>query len=341
MDSPKKSKEAYEIYEEIIIKDNYKLSLGLSNNKYLIIELTENEKSINKKYTIQLSLQDLMQKSKIFKTCDSINECINLIKKLYQEKLLSIIPMENSVKIHFSEFMLSKEFDIILEVKKIEPKEIIEQLSNKVKQLEEKIENLENWKKEVEKKINGYIEKKQVEEIDSKIITKKEEIEFLEKCLKKDDPIFSKKNIQFKLLYRATKDGDGCSVFHSRVDKKYNVLFIIQTIKGLKFGGYTEQTWEGDNPKEDNNLFAFSLDYFKKYNPIKGKKCMSPDKTRGPRFEPWIIWTGENFLSQNGNTCEKSSASNYFEGFSKDYEINNGELYFTINEFEAFQIIMS
>ena len=54
-----------------------------------------------------------------------------------------------------------------------------------------------------------------------------------------------------------------------------------------------------------------------------------------------IIWTGENFLSQNGNTCEKSSASNYFEGFSKDYEINNGELYFTINEFEAFQIIMS
>ena len=224
MDSPKKSKEAYEIYEEIIIKDNYKLSLGLSNNKYLIIELTENEKSINKKYTIQLSLQDLMQKSKIFKTCDSINECINLIKKLYQEKLLSIIPMENSVKIHFSEFMLSKEFDIILEVKKIEPKEIIEQLSNKVKQLEEKIENLENWKKEVEKKINGYIEKKQVEEIDSKIITKKEEIEFLEKCLKKDDPIFSKKNIQFKLLYRATKDGDGCSVFHSRVDKKYNYM---------------------------------------------------------------------------------------------------------------------
>ena len=112
--------------------------------------------------------------------CDNINECITLIKKLYQEKLMTLIPMENNTKIHFNEFMLSKEFDILLEAKKIEPKEIIEQLSNKVKILEEKIEDLEKWKKEVETKINGYVENNQLVEIDSKIINKKEEIEFLE-----------------------------------------------------------------------------------------------------------------------------------------------------------------
>ena len=159
--------------------------------------------------------------------------------------------------------------------------------------------------------------------------------------MKKNDPILNKKNIQFKLLYRASKDGDGCTVFHSKCDKKANVLFIIQTLKGLKFGGYTEQTWEGETAKEDNNIFAFSLDHFKKYNCIKGKKCMNPAKDRGPRLESWVIWTGEKFLSQKGETCTKSSASNYFEGFSYDYEINNGEMYFTINEFEAFQIIMT
>ena len=83
---------------------------------------------------------------------------------------MSIIPMENIIKIHFGEFMLSKEFDIVLEANKIESKEIIEQLSNTVKQLEEKIENFEKWKKEVDKKINGYVETKTLNEIDSEII---------------------------------------------------------------------------------------------------------------------------------------------------------------------------
>ena len=78
----------------------------------------------------------------------------------------------------------------------------------------------------------------------------------------------------------------------------------------------------------------------KKYNAIKGKKIMSPDSKRGPRFESWVIWIGENFFSKTGETCSKSSASNYFDGFIKDYEINNGEMNFNLNEFEAFQIIM-
>ena len=233
MESPIEStKDNYEIYEEFNLQNNYKLSIGASNNSnYLVIELTENTKSIYKKYKTQLTLSDLIKKSKSFKMCDNINECITLIKKLYQEKLMTVIPMEKNMKIHFNEFMLSKEFDILLEAKKIEPKEIIEQLSNKVKQLEEKIEDLEKWKKEVETKINGYVENKQLVEIDSKIINKKEEIKFLEKSLKKNDPILNKKKIEFKLLYRASKDGDSCSTFHSKCDKKQNVLFVIQTIK--------------------------------------------------------------------------------------------------------------
>ena len=68
---------------------------------------------------------------------------------------------------------------------------------------------------------------------------------------------------------------------------------------------------------------------------------MCPAKDRGPRFEPWVIWIGENFLSRNGETCTKDSALNYFEGFTKDYELNNGEKNFNLNEFEAFQIIMT
>ena len=154
--------------------------------------------------------------------------------------------------------------------------------------------------------------------------------------------MLSKKNIQYKLLYRASRDGDSSYTFHSKCDQKVNVLFVIQTIKGLKFGGYTEKTWEvTGSAKRDNNLFVFSLDYLKKYNCIKGKENMNPDKERGPRIGNWIIWVGQKFMANPGETCSKESALNYFEGLSKDYEINNGEKKFNINEFEAFQIIMT
>lgn len=277
----------FQISEQIDLPKKYKLLIGSSNDNCLIIDIIEKNKLNNKKYRIKLTLNDLIKKSKTFKMCDSINDCITLIKKLCKEKIISIIPKENNfINIHFKEFMLSQEFDILLEGIKPDQKEIIEQLSNKVIQLEEKLENLEKWKKEIENKIIGYTEQSQIlNSLDSKIINKKEEIDFLEKCLKKDDPLLSKKNIQFKLLYRASRDGDSSYTFHSKCDQKVNVLFVIQTLKGLKFGGYTEQTWEvTGSAKTDNNLFVFSLDYLKKYNCIKGKQNMSPDKDRGPRI---------------------------------------------------------
>ena len=118
-------------------------------------------------------------------------------------------------------------------------------------------------------------------------------------------------------------------------------MFLIRTLKGIKFGGYSDKTWEGNQPKIDDNAFVFSLDLMKKYSSIQGKKIMNPDKDRGPRFRGWVIWIGQNILSELGETCSKSSALNYFNDFSKDYEINNGEIKFNLNEFEAFQIIMS
>jgi hypothetical protein len=184
-----------------------------------------------------------------------------------------------------------------------------------------------------------------LDKFDSIIINKKEEIEFLEKCLKKDNP-FLNKNIQFNLLYRASRDGENSSVFHAKCDNKPNLLFVVQTSKGLKFVGYSEQTWEGESCKEESckedvNAFAYSLDYLKKYNSVKGKKIMVPASDRGPRFGPWIIWIGENFLSKSGETCKKESGLKYFEGITKDYELNNGEHRFNLTEFEAFQIIMT
>ena len=47
----------------------------------------------------------------------------------------------------------------------------------------------------------------------------------------------------------------------------------------------------------------------------------------------------DNCLSNpNSYTCTKSNADVSFYGFEKDYELNNGEQNFTIQEMETFQI---
>ena len=164
---------------EIELNDNYHMSMGESDDKFLTIDLIE--KKNNKRYRAKLTLDDLVKKSKTFKICDNFNECISLIRSLCQENIISVITKNNTTpKIHFNKFMLSQEFDILLLENELNQKEIIYQLSNKIKQLEEKVESLEKWKKNAEKElIENYKEKKMLEKIDSIIINKKEEIDFL------------------------------------------------------------------------------------------------------------------------------------------------------------------
>ena len=41
----------------------------------------------------------------------------------------------------------------------------------------------------------------------------------------------------------------------------------------------------------------------------------------------------------NSNTCSVSQS--HYEGITKDYEINNGECYFIVQEIEVFQILLN
>ena len=51
------------------------------------------------------------------------------------------------------------------------------------------------------------------------------------------------------------------------------------------------------------------------------------------------IRTYDNFLARKDcHTCTKSDAEKSFYGFEKDYELNNGEQNFTVQEMETFQI---
>ena len=189
-----------------------------------------------------------------------------------------------------------------------------------------------------------------MKKIDSVIIKEKKEIEFLENRLKNNDPILMKKNITFKLLYRATKDGNSPESFHQKCDNIKGTLTIMKTSKGMRFGGYTECTWNADpkkggqNKKDNNGIgFCYSLDLFKIYNNTNeaGSTIRCYEK-EGPDFYGGDCYMFDIYFPINSNTATYTGytvKNNSFGKFEKDYEINNGESKFVLQELEIFQIL--
>lgn len=118
-----------------------------------------------------------------------------------------------------------------------------------------------------------------------------------------------------------------------------NTLWIIQTIKGIKFGGYTETIINDSGENIDSNAFVFSLDKMKIYEYWKKDKstvCHSKNWGHIFRNDAFVI-RNNNFFSFNKHTLGTKQASN-FGIMNIDNELNNGEDYFTVRELEVFQI---
>ena len=98
-----------------------------------------------------------------------------------------------------------------------------------------------------------------IKELIENSICKKDEISFFVEELKKQEK-FMNKTITFKLLYKATRDGDKINTIHNKCDYK-SVLILIKTKKDIQFGGYSEIGFNDNGSEEnDRNAFVFSLD---------------------------------------------------------------------------------
>ena len=75
------------------------------------------------------------------------------------------------------------------------------------------------------------------------------------------------KNISFKLLYRATRDGDSHDNFYSKCNEAPNIAFI-KINDGRIIGGYTTVPWKSENNSfiSDKETFIFSINSKEKYN---------------------------------------------------------------------------
>ena len=262
-------------------KFNLKLSLNSNKIIFLIEELNTIPPLIfEKSYT----KEDLEKISQIFKLFENIKEAFEKISEILKSKTFESEINEQEIKIKYKNVFA--EFSFIIPIKENQDlNQLIRNLYSIIKDLKkenesnnERIKNLEEELKEIKNKLLPLKEEKDIEEKEkeenffyqSTILMSREEKELISNWIKQNT------QKKFKLLYRASKDGDSIKTFHEKCDNKGPTVMIIKTNTGFRFGGYNPLFWDqsGDY-KSDKLTFLFSLKKKKKYTLISGKESYS------------------------------------------------------------------
>ena len=354
----------------------YEKKLLLENINYLIIfdKLKDKEEELiifvkeenvisSGYYQESFTLDNLQKLNKSFRLFDTIEETIDALKDVIEDNKISIKKdldilnfmvkfnkagkgeEEVNLKLSKNSLSIGKIVEGLIEQINEMKKEIKQNKEEIQKNKEEIKQNKEEYKVEI-KKINEKLdillkEKAKADGIDSKIIKKNEELNLISDRIKNTE-ILKNKKIKYKLLYRGTRDGMNASSFHQKCNSIPNTVSIIQTTKGYKFGGYAEKTWENHDGLtliKDDKSFVFSIDYMKIYNHVNGTDAILHDNNFGPTFR-YCFYLYKDFSKNENSTYYKNDANQHYSGFNRDFELNDGEQYFSVAEIEVFQIIL-
>jgi hypothetical protein len=324
----------------------YDISLKLTTNNLIII-INNYEEIPPIEFLDSFALSDLFKICNWFKMFESINEVYDEIEKLFENKKVTLNLQEDLINLIFEIDMVKiKSFNILIKKSDSSNEDIIKMLCENLKKCQEENLILKNRINDLEKRIKIIEDKFEKQtKIEKEEIFNKEKNEFLTSDILNDD---DKKlliewfnpynNKSIKLLYKASRDGDGYQDFYNKCENKGPTITIVLTTSGNKFGGYTSLSWQKPMAKAfyiDNDSFLFSLNkkkkYFKKSNEDIHAICMWHD--RGPSFGFGNDLTLNNKCLHNNN----SSVCPYTYQIEK-YELNGGENSFTVKDYEVYSI---
>ena len=198
----------------------------------------------------------------------------------------------------------------------------------------------------------------------SKILTMKQNLNFMDLLSKKISNIYFKK---IKLLYRASENEYLSSTFHESCDGKGKTIIIIKNNFDNIFGGYTTIPWSSDgqnNPDRNDKgqSFLFLLDgnnksikYPKIWDFKKGsRREVAHVSSAGPSFGADIIIVDQcNKLNECVRLHSFCLTENYIESGSENVlcggnlaalsqtvscDLRKGPSFFIVKEYEVFQI---
>ena len=238
-------------------------------------------------------------------------------------KLILIPPIQNIDKIIF-----------VLPKKDISKDEIIQELIKSNTDLIKRVENLEKEVKNIKKIIesnnsiidnNNYYKNK----IDSCIIYKEEETKFIIDCL-------GKKNLEFKKLYKMSRDGDK-KIFHQKCDNKGPTLCLFKIKdKDIRYGGFTSVSWDSNTgEKRDENAFIFSINNKKMFKTTNYNSSIFCSENYGPFFGGDCDSSKSELWFYEGNNCGFYE-NKIYQDLNK--ECTQGLREFGLDELEVFQV---
>ena len=335
------------ILEKFLLLENvnYLIKFGKfkSEQEELIIFVKEENIISSEYYQESFSLENLHKISKFFILFETIDEIIEYLQIKIDDNIISLQKdLDNlnfSIKFTIGGFKKIK-VNLKLTKNNLSIGKIVECLIEQINKMKKEIKENKEEIKEIKEKLDLLFKERTLSEtIDSKIIKKSEELNLISDRIKNTELLKNKK-IKYKLLYKGTRDGMNASSFHQKCNYIPNTVSIVQTTKGFKFGGYAEKAWENNTSGNwiiDDKAFVFSIDYMKIYNHNVGKYAILHNDNYGPTFEG-CFYLRKDFTKND--TYDKNSSNNCFSGFNRDYELNDGEKYFSLSEIEVFQIIL-
>ena len=167
--------------------------------------------------------------------------------------------------------------------------------------------------------------------INSDILKSFEELELIIKSIPNYNKFDDIPTIQ--TIFQSSLNGDSSKNFHKFCDGEPNVIVLIETDKGNRFGGFTSIGFNSDGEnKKDFYAFLFSFDLMKIYKNKKGRKAIVCKENSGP----WFGDKDNKDLQINDNYLRVDSfvgkASGCFSNMNIDFEINKGNSNFIINK---------
>ena len=362
INTPQNNKEIQKVYKlrsSISNSTEYDLKL-IGKDSTLSINLYNLNEKTPFIYQKVYQFEELIQISKIFKLCDDIMEVISYINENLVSNLV-ILKEENndSINLYFKmalpnrteenfKFEISKinlnkneSFDIlynaIYDIKKEnkEKDKEIEILKKEINTLKQKINSMktefDKKNKEISDQLFSLFIKKDIlknkifkDLIENAIIEKREEIR--------------NKKIEWKLIYKASIDGQSVSDCHSKCNKISDTVSIIFSSTGKIFGVYRNLSINGSGPWSiDNNAFIFSVDNNKIYRVKQGHKVIAFDDKYFIQYMDTIVLSGSILSSQYADRSI-GAMNQYFEGFTRDFELNGGNQYYYIEDFVVYSL---
>ena len=318
-------------FQAKLIKDkNNPLILNLeSKDNKLIISITDPDSIGNGLYKNELTKEELNKINSSFKTFETINETIQILKTVCT-KDYTIKFSENFDTLTYSfnaiNFDQKQSYEFLLKRIPMNDKEIINQLCEKVKILNTQLKKYEEENDD---------EEDILPKLNSKIFLNDDEYNMINEHIIFIERIKSKKT-KWTKIFSSSEDGDSSETFHQKCDNIEGTVILIKTKKYKRFGGYAKKKWNHSNGSfaNDSKAFLFSLttmDIFNRNengNEIKGDKDSGPWFGSGPDFQIVNKWFSNN--STHNKKC-----FSYPQNVNFPLAENNN---FLVKELEVYKI---